>query len=95
MLEYSWPGSACAGATSWKRPAFSAWTEPSRLDDMQFETFDLEKPVTEAGLSLENSERRVLVSALERADWVIKDAAADLLGIQPPHHHTIKSKNST
>ncbi len=90
MLEYSWPGNVRELRNILEAACILCMDGTIRLDDMQFETFDLEKPVTEAGLSLENSERQVLVSALERADWVIKDAA-DLLGIsRRTMHYKIK-----
>lgn len=90
MMDYNWPGNVRELRNILEAACILCTDKIIRLDDMQFETGELEEPVTSAQLSLENSERQVLIAALERTGGVIKDAA-DLLGIsRRTMHYKIK-----
>lgn len=90
MLEYGWPGNVRELRNMLEAAVILSSDGVIRMDDMQFEEADLDSPLPGSGLSLEGSERQVVVSALEKCNWVVKDAA-DLLGIsRRTMHYKIK-----
>lgn len=90
MLEYSWPGNVRELRNILEAACILCTSGTIRLEDMQFEASDPLPPLHDSDLSLEDSERQVLVSALLKANWVIKDAA-ELLGIsRRTMHYKIK-----
>lgn len=87
MLEYSWPGNVRELRNILEAAVILSSNGIITLEDMQFEDDD-DDPLRE--FSLEGSERQVVLNALERSSWVVKDAA-DLLGIsRRTMHYKIK-----
>jgi DNA-binding NtrC family response regulator len=90
MLEYSWPGNVRELRNILEAAMILSSDAVIHMEDMQFEDVDMDAPLPGDLLSLAGSERQVLVNALERSAWVVKDAA-DLLGIsRRTMHYKIK-----
>ncbi len=90
MLDYAWPGNVRELRNMLEAAAILSSDNVIRMEDMQFEEADLDVPLAGNVLSLEGSERQVILSALEKSNWVVKDAA-DLLGIsRRTMHYKIK-----
>ena len=90
MLDYGWPGNVRELRNMLEAAVILSSDGVIRMEDMQFEEVDLDAPLPGNVLSLEGSERQVIVSALEKSNWVVKDAA-DLLGIsRRTMHYKIK-----
>ncbi len=90
MLDYAWPGNVRELRNMLEAAVILSSDGVIRMEDMQFEETDLDVPLPGNVLSLEESERQVIVSALEKSNWVVKDAA-DLLGIsRRTMHYKIK-----
>ncbi len=90
MLDYAWPGNVRELRNMLEAAVILSSDNVIRMEDMQFEEADLDVPLAGNVLSLEGSERQVILSALEKSNWVVKDAA-DLLGIsRRTMHYKIK-----
>jgi DNA-binding NtrC family response regulator len=90
MLDYPWPGNVRELRNMLEAAVILSSEGVIRMDDMQFEAGDPDEPLPGEVLSLEGSERQVVVSALEKSGGVVKDAA-DLLGIsRRTMHYKIK-----
>lgn len=90
MLDYSWPGNVRELRNILEAAMILSTDGVIRMDDMQFEDADVDAPLSEDVLSLAGSERQVILSALERSNWVVKDAA-DMLGVsRRTMHYKIK-----
>lgn len=90
MLEYSWPGNVRELRNILEAAMILSSDVTIHMEDMQFEDADMDVPLSGDLLSLAGSERQVIVNALERSSWVVKDAA-DLLGIsRRTMHYKIK-----
>jgi DNA-binding NtrC family response regulator len=90
MLEYSWPGNVRELRNILEAAMILSSDAVIRMEDMQFEDADMDAPLPGDLLSLAGSERQVILNALERSAWVVKDAA-DLLGIsRRTMHYKIK-----
>jgi DNA-binding NtrC family response regulator len=90
ILEYSWPGNVRELRNILEAAMILSSDAIIKMEDMQFEDADMDAPLPGDPLSLAGSERQVIVNALERSAWVVKDAA-DLLGIsRRTMHYKIK-----
>ena len=90
MLDYPWPGNVRELRNMLEAAVILSSDGVIRMEDMQFEDSDLDEPLPGNVLSLEGSERQVVLNALEKSSWVVKDAA-DLLGIsRRTMHYKIK-----
>lgn len=90
MLDYSWPGNVRELRNMLEAAVILSSDGVIRMEDMQFEESDADSPLPGNLLSLAGSERQVVVNALERSSWVVKDAA-DLLGVsRRTMHYKIK-----
>lgn len=90
MLDYPWPGNVRELRNILEAAMILSTDGVIRMDDMQFEDADMDAPLSGDLLSLAGSERQVILSALERSNWVVKDAA-DLLGVsRRTMHYKIK-----
>ena len=90
MLDYAWPGNVRELRNMLEAAVILSSEGVIRMDDMQFEEGDLDAPLPGNELSLAGSERQVVLNALEKCGWVVKDAA-DLLGIsRRTMHYKIK-----
>jgi transcriptional regulator with PAS, ATPase and Fis domain len=90
ILEYSWPGNVRELRNMLEAAVILSSDDIIHMEDMQFEDTELDTPLPDNLLSLEGSERQVVVNALERSSWVVKDAA-ELLGVsRRTMHYKIK-----
>jgi DNA-binding NtrC family response regulator len=90
MLDYPWPGNVRELKNMLEAATILSSNGVIRMDDMQFEDAEFDGPFPGNELSLEGSERQVILSALEKSGWVVKDAA-DLLGVsRRTMHYKIK-----
>jgi DNA-binding NtrC family response regulator len=90
MLEYPWPGNVRELKNMLEAATILSSGGVIRMDDMQFEDGGPEALPAADALSLEASERQVVLNALEKSGWVVKDAA-DLLGVsRRTMHYKIK-----
>ncbi len=90
ILEYSWPGNVRELRNILEAAMILSSDAIIKMEDMQFEDAAMDAPLPGDPLSLAGSERQVIVNALERSAWVVKDAA-DLLGIsRRTMHYKIK-----
>ena len=90
MLEYPWPGNVRELKNMLEAASILCSHGVIRMDDMQFEDAAYHEPFAPDALSLEGSERQVVLNALEKSGWVVKDAA-DLLGVsRRTMHYKIK-----
>jgi len=90
ILEYSWPGNVRELRNMLEAAVILSSDGVIHMEDMQFEDIELDAPLPGNLLSLAGSERQVVINALERSSWVVKDAA-DLLGIsRRTMHYKIK-----
>lgn len=89
MQDYPWPGNVRELRNMIEAATILCSDGIIRMEDMQFEDLEGDAPLP-GDLSLEGSERQVLVRALEKSNWVVKDAA-DLLGVsRRTMHYKIK-----
>ena len=90
ILEYSWPGNVRELRNMLEAAVILSSDDIIHMEDMQFEDTELDTPLPDNLLSLEGSERQVVINALERSSWVVKDAA-ELLGVsRRTMHYKIK-----
>ena len=90
ILEYSWPGNVRELRNMLEAAVILSSDDIIHMEDMQFEDTELDIPLPDNLLSLEGSERQVVINALERSSWVVKDAA-ELLGVsRRTMHYKIK-----
>jgi len=90
ILEYSWPGNVRELRNMLEAAVILSSDDIIHMEDMQFEDIELDTPLSDNLLSLEGSERQVVLNALERSSWVVKDAA-ELLGVsRRTMHYKIK-----
>lgn len=90
ILEYSWPGNVRELRNMLEAAVILSSDDIVHMEDMQFEDNELDTPLPDNLLSLERSERQVVINALERSSWVVKDAA-ELLGVsRRTMHYKIK-----
>lgn len=90
ILEYSWPGNVRELRNMLEAAVILSSDDIIHMEDMQFEDTELDTPLSDNLLSLEGSERQVVINALERSSWVVKDAA-ELLGVsRRTMHYKIK-----
>lgn len=90
ILEYSWPGNVRELRNMLEAAVILSSDDVIHMEDMQFEDTELDTPLPDNLLSLEGSERQVVINALERSSWVVKDAA-ELLGVsRRTMHYKIK-----
>lgn len=90
ILDYSWPGNVRELRNMLEAAVILSSDGVIHMEDMQFEDVDQDSPLPGNLLSLAGSEKQVVVNALERSSWVVKDAA-DLLGVsRRTMHYKIK-----
>jgi len=90
ILDYSWPGNVRELRNMLEAAVILSSDRVIRMEDMQFEDTDEDSPLPGNLLSLAGSEKQVVLNALERSSWVVKDAA-DLLGVsRRTMHYKIK-----
>ena len=90
ILDYSWPGNVRELRNMLEAAVILSSDRVIRMEDMQFEDTDEDSPLPGNLLSLAGSEKQVVLNALERSAWVVKDAA-DLLGVsRRTMHYKIK-----
>ncbi len=90
ILEYPWPGNVRELRNMLEAAVILSSDGLIRMEDMQFEDTGEDSPLPGNLLSLAGSEKQVVLNALERCSWVVKDAA-DLLGVsRRTMHYKIK-----
>ncbi|MDO9581568.1 MAG: sigma-54 dependent transcriptional regulator [Desulfomicrobium sp.] len=90
ILDYPWPGNVRELRNMLEAAVILSSGDVIRMEDMQFEDTDEDSPLPGNLLSLAGSEKQVVLNALERSSWVVKDAA-DLLGVsRRTMHYKIK-----
>jgi len=90
MLDYPWPGNVRELRNMLEAAVILSSDGIIRMEDMQFEDTGEDSPLPGNLLSLAGSEKQVILNALERSSWVVKDAA-DLLGVsRRTMHYKIK-----
>ncbi len=90
ILDYSWPGNVRELRNMLEAAVILSSDGVIRMEDMQFEDAGDDSPLPGNLLSLAGSEKQVVLNALERSSWVVKDAA-DLLGVsRRTMHYKIK-----
>ena len=90
ILDYPWPGNVRELRNMLEAAVILSSDGLIRMEDMQFEDSFDDTPLPGNLLSLAGSEKQVVLNALERSSWVVKDAA-DLLGVsRRTMHYKIK-----
>jgi DNA-binding NtrC family response regulator len=90
ILDYPWPGNVRELRNMLEAAVILSSDGIIRMEDMQFEDAGDDSPLPGNLLSLAGSEKQVILNALERSSWVVKDAA-DLLGVsRRTMHYKIK-----
>jgi DNA-binding NtrC family response regulator len=90
ILDYPWPGNVRELRNMLEAAVILSSGGVIRMEDMQFEDTDEDSPLPGNLLSLAGSEKQVVLNALDRSSWVVKDAA-DLLGVsRRTMHYKIK-----
>jgi DNA-binding NtrC family response regulator len=90
ILDYPWPGNVRELRNMLEAAVILSSDGVIRMEDMQFEESCDDTPLPGNLLSLAGSEKQVVLNALERSAWVVKDAA-DLLGVsRRTMHYKIK-----
>lgn len=90
ILEYPWPGNVRELRNMLEAAVILSSDGIIHMEDMQFEDTVVDSPLPGNLLSLSGSEKQVVLNALERSSWVVKDAA-DLLGVsRRTMHYKIK-----
>jgi DNA-binding NtrC family response regulator len=90
ILDYPWPGNVRELRNMLEAAVILSSDGVIRMEDMQFEDSFEDTPLPGNLLSLSGSEKQVVLNALERSSWVVKDAA-DLLGVsRRTMHYKIK-----